>query len=143
MAQQPLDHLQILPKPAQLRGRGVAQIVKASALQAGRLDRVGEIRPQPTKASKLMRHRSFADRWAPELQWRAIDSRAVPIPIDQRNAVISDAYVFGPTLNNEARLGFNRRRFSRTPSTLDQDWAKQLGIPNGSCQDFCVNAVSG
>jgi hypothetical protein len=77
-----------------------------------------------------VRHRSFSDRWAPELQWRAIDSRAVPIPIDQRNAVISDTYVFGPALNNEARLGFNRRRFSRTPSTLDQDWAKQLGIPN-------------
>jgi hypothetical protein len=37
---------------------------------------------------------------------------------------------------NEARLGFNRRRFNRASSTLGEGWARQLGIPNVSDLTF-------
>jgi hypothetical protein len=77
-----------------------------------------------------VRHRAYADRWNPQIQWLLFDSRAVPIPIDQRNAVISDTYTFSPTTINEIRLGFNRRRYTRSPETLGQGWGQQLGIPN-------------
>jgi len=93
-----------------------------------------------------VRHRSFSDRWNPQIQWHLLDSRAVPIPIDQRNAVISDTYTIGPTSINEARLGFNRRRFTRRPESVGQDWAKQLGIPNvgpDTFPDFLTAGGSG
>lgn len=77
-----------------------------------------------------VRHRSYADRWNPQIQWRLFDSRAVPIPIDQRNVVLSDTYTFSPTVINELRVGFNRRRFTRDPETVGQGWAAKLGIPN-------------
>lgn len=83
-----------------------------------------------------VRHRSFADRWTPEIAWRDIDARAVPIPIDQRNVVLSDTYTIAPTLINEVRLGFNRRRYTRRPPTIGQNWAGQLGIPNVSPDTF-------
>jgi hypothetical protein len=83
-----------------------------------------------------VRHRSWRDRLSPEIAWREYDWRAVPIPIDQRNAVISDTYTITPTMINEARLGYNRRRATVFPSTLNQDWAKQLGIPNVSPLTF-------
>jgi len=83
-----------------------------------------------------VRHRSYADRWNPQIQWRLFDSRAVPIPIDQRNVVLSDTYTFSPTLINELRLGFNRRRFTRDPETVGQGWAGKLGIPNVSADTF-------
>ncbi|MGH9632718.1 MAG: hypothetical protein ACRD7E_30805, partial [Bryobacteraceae bacterium] len=85
-----------------------------------------------------VRHRSWADRWSPEIVWREYDSRAVPIPIDQRNIVFSDSYTLSPTMINEARIGYNRRRFTRTPSTLGEGWAQQLGIPNVGDQTFPV-----
>ena len=81
-------------------------------------------------------HRAWRDRWSPEIAWREYDSRAVPLPIDQRNIVISDTYTISPTLINEARLGFNRRKSTTAPSTYGQDWAKQLGIPNVSALTF-------
>ena len=90
-----------------------------------------------------VRHRAFAGRWLPEIQWRDIDSFAVPIPIDQRNAVISDILILGPRTNNEMRLGFNRRRFSRNPATLGQDWGKQLGIPSVPSDTFPDFRTSG
>jgi hypothetical protein len=77
-----------------------------------------------------VRHRSWRDRLSPEIAWREYDWRAVPIPIDQRNIVISDTFTLSPTLINEARLGYNRRRGTVFPSTLNQGWAQQLGIPN-------------
>jgi hypothetical protein len=83
-----------------------------------------------------VRHRSWRDRLSPEIAWREYDWRAVPIPIDQRNAVISDTYTISPTMINEIRLGYNRRRGTVFPSTLNQDWAKQLGIPNVSGATF-------
>ncbi|MDW8354894.1 MAG: carboxypeptidase regulatory-like domain-containing protein [Bryobacterales bacterium] len=83
-----------------------------------------------------VRHRAWADRWNPQIQWREFDSRAVPIPIDQRNVVLSDTYTFTPTVINEMRFGYNRRRFTRAPSTLGQGWAGKLGIPNVGLQTF-------
>lgn len=77
-----------------------------------------------------VRHRAYQDRWTPEIAWLDIDFRAVPIPIDQRNIVLSDTWTITPTMVNELRLGFNRRRFTRDPSTIGQGWAGQLGIPN-------------
>jgi hypothetical protein len=81
-------------------------------------------------------HRAWRDRWSPEIAWRDYDSRAVPLPIDQRNVVISDTYTFTPTTINELRLGFNRRKSSTIPSTIGGDWARQLGIPNVSSETF-------
>lgn len=79
-----------------------------------------------------VRHRSWRDRYSPEIQKEEFDWRAVPIPIDQRNVVISDTYTLSPTLINELRLGYNRRRGTVFPATLNQDWAGKLGIPNAS-----------
>jgi opacity protein-like surface antigen len=83
-----------------------------------------------------VRHRSWRDRLSPEIAWADYDWRAVPIPIDQRNVVLSDTITISPTMINEARLGYNRRRGTVFPSTLNQDWAKQLGIPNVSGGTF-------
>ena len=83
-----------------------------------------------------VRHRSWRDRLSPEIAWPEYDWRAVPIPIDQRNVVISDTYTISPTMINEIRLGYNRRRGTVFPSTIGQDWAKQLGIPNVSPRDL-------
>jgi opacity protein-like surface antigen len=83
-----------------------------------------------------VRHRSWRDRLSPEIAWAEFDWRAVPIPIDQRNVVISDTYTISPTMINEARLGFNRRKGTVSPSTIGQGWAKQLGIPGVSDENF-------
>lgn len=83
-----------------------------------------------------VRHRAWRDRYSPEIAWRDYDWRAVPIPIDQRNVVLSDTITFSPTMINEARLGYNRRRGTVFPSTLNQGWAAQLGIPNVSGATF-------
>ena len=83
-----------------------------------------------------VRHRSWRDRLSPEIAWAEFDWRAVKIPIDQRNIVLSDTYTFSPTLINEARLGFNRRKGTTSPVTIGQDWAKQLGIPGVSNENF-------
>ncbi|MDX2179839.1 MAG: carboxypeptidase regulatory-like domain-containing protein [Bryobacteraceae bacterium] len=57
-------------------------------------------------------------------------------PIDHHNVVISDSYTFSPTTVNEFRLGFNRRVFTATPESYDQNWAGKLGIPNVSPLTF-------
>jgi opacity protein-like surface antigen len=83
-----------------------------------------------------VRHRSWRDRLSPEIAWREYDWRAVKIPIDQRNIVLSDTYTISPTMINEIRLGFNRRKGTVSPTTIGQDWAKQLGIPGVSPENF-------
>jgi hypothetical protein len=70
------------------------------------------------------------------INWRILDGSAVLQPVDQENAAISDTEVFSPTFLNEARLGFNRWRQSRTPPGLNQGWAQQLGIPGVSGATF-------
>ncbi len=83
-----------------------------------------------------VRHRSWRDRHSPEIAWKDYDTRAVPLPIDSRNAVISDTYTIGPSMINEVRIGFNRRKGSTVPNTINGDWASQLGIPNVSGATF-------
>jgi hypothetical protein len=83
-----------------------------------------------------VRHRSWRDRLSPEIAWSDYDFRAVKIPVDQRNIVFSDTYTLSPTMINEVRLGYNRRRGTIFPVTLGQDWAGQLGIPNVSPETF-------
>lgn len=83
-----------------------------------------------------VRHRAWRDRLSPEIAWRDYDIRAVPLPIDQRNVVISDTITINPTTINEARLGFNRRKSTTFPNTIGGDWARQLGIPNVSPETF-------
>ena len=70
------------------------------------------------------------------INWRILDGSAVLQPVDQENAVISDTEIFSPNLINEARLGFNRWRLSRTPPGLNQNWAQMLGIPGVSGATF-------
>ena len=70
------------------------------------------------------------------LNWSLLDGNYVLAPSDQVNGVISDTHVFSPSLINEIRLGVNHRKESRTPPGLDEDWAKQLGIPGVSGATF-------
>ena len=89
-------------------------------------------------------HTSFRDRWVNEANWRQIDPNAIPFPIDQPNAVVSDTYTLSPTLINEFRVGFNRRKTTKTPDASNQNWAQQLGIPgvNGVSFPFFVPSGS-
>ncbi|MFN3326898.1 MAG: carboxypeptidase regulatory-like domain-containing protein, partial [Bryobacteraceae bacterium] len=80
----------------------------------------------------LFRHRSFNGRWQVGNANRDFDYNAVPIPINHHQFVLSDSYTISPTMVNEIRLGVNRRNFQRFPSTMNQDWASRLGIPNVS-----------
>ncbi|MGH9663447.1 MAG: hypothetical protein ACRD9L_03370, partial [Bryobacteraceae bacterium] len=65
-----------------------------------------------------------------------IDPNAAPIPIDEFNIVLSDMFILSPTMNNEFRIGYNRRQLFQSAPTANQDWAKQLGIPNVSAATF-------
>ncbi|MSV30344.1 MAG: TonB-dependent receptor [Bryobacterales bacterium] len=75
------------------------------------------------------------DRISPEVTDRAFDPQ-LGIRPDQYNAIISDTYTLSPTMINEFRIGFNRRRESFRPQTQDKDWAKRLGIPGVSPESF-------
>ena len=65
-----------------------------------------------------------------------IDPSAVNMPIDEINGVLSDMMILSPTTNNEFRIGYNRRQLFQSAPTANQDWAKQLGIPNVSGATF-------
>jgi hypothetical protein len=82
------------------------------------------------------RHRS----WQGDLQTAVgapfLDYNAVPIPLDQNQFVVSDSWTINPTTINEIRAAYNRRDFHRSPDTLDQNWAGQLGIPNVDPRTF-------
>jgi hypothetical protein len=80
-------------------------------------------------------HTSYRNRWTNELNWQVLDGNAIPFPIDQPNAVVSDTYTISPTLINEFRVGFNRRKTTQDPFGANGNWAQQLGIPG-------VNGVS-
>ena len=83
-------------------------------------------------------HTSFRDRWVNEANWRLIDPNAIPFPIDQPNIVVSDTYTLSPTLINEFRVGFNRRKTTKNPEASNGGWAQKLGIPgvNGTSFPF-------
>jgi hypothetical protein len=70
------------------------------------------------------------------LNWELLDGGWVLQPSDQINAVVSDTHMFSPTLISELRLGANRRKQSRKPGGLNENWAQQLGIPGVSGETF-------
>ncbi len=76
------------------------------------------------------RHRSFNGRWQVQVNNKIFDYNHTPIPINQRQVVLSDSLTINPSTINEIRIGFNRRKFTRIPESLDDDWAGKLGIPN-------------
>jgi hypothetical protein len=76
------------------------------------------------------RHRSMSNYWQVQLANRDLDYVGAPIPIDQRQVVISDSYVFNQRTINEVRLGWNRRKLTRLPESLGENWAAKFGIPN-------------
>jgi hypothetical protein len=88
-------------------------------------------------------HTSFRDRWSTEVSWQLVDPNAVPFPIDQPNIVVSDTYTISPTLISEFRLGFNRRKTTKSPATTGQNWAQQLGIPGVNGASFPLFVPSG
>ncbi len=75
-------------------------------------------------------HRAWKGDHQAQFAWRDIDPNAQPAPVDHINIVFSDMLILSPTMNNEFRAGMNRRARYETALTRDQDWAKQLGIPN-------------
>jgi len=75
-------------------------------------------------------HRSFNDRWQVGVKNPIFDYQRTPIPINQRQVVISDTVTVSPTTINEIRLGWNRRKRTRQPESLNENWAGKLGIPN-------------
>ena len=81
-----------------------------------------------------VRNRAWGNE--PSLAWEMLDGNLVLSPSDQINIVMSDTHVFGPRLINEVRLGANRRKQSRTPPGLNENWGQQLGIPGISGETF-------
>ena len=77
-------------------------------------------------------HRSWNGRWNVAFDNKIFDYRRTPIPINSTQWVVSDSYTINAVTINEIRLGYNRRKFTRSPESLGQDWAGQLGIPNVS-----------
>jgi hypothetical protein len=75
------------------------------------------------------RHRSFNGRWQVQVRNPIFDHNFTPIPINQRQFVLSDTFTLSPTVVNEIRIGANRRKYTREPESLGQNWASQLGIP--------------
>jgi hypothetical protein len=82
------------------------------------------------------RHRAWKGDYQAQFNWRELDPNAQPAPVDHINIVFSDMVILSPTMNNELRAGFNRRARYETALTKDQDWARQLGIPNVSGATF-------
>ena len=56
---------------------------------------------------------------------------------------MSDTYTISPTIINEFRVGFNRRKTTKSPDASNQDWAQQLGIPGVSGASFPFFVQSG
>lgn len=81
-------------------------------------------------------HRAWKGDHQAQFAWRDIDPNAQPAPVDHINIVFSDMLILSPSMNNEFRAGFNRRARYETALTRDQDWAKQLGLPNVSGATF-------
>jgi hypothetical protein len=76
------------------------------------------------------RHRSMSGTWQMQLANRDLDYIAAPIPVDYRQVVVSDSFVVNPATINEVRLGWSRRKSTRLPESLGQNWAAKFGIPN-------------
>jgi hypothetical protein len=81
-----------------------------------------------------VRNRAYGKEVA--LAWSLIDGNGVMLPSDQINSVIADTHTFSPTLINEFRFGFNRRKESRNPGGIGEGWAQRLGIPGVGPETF-------
>ncbi|MSV27235.1 MAG: TonB-dependent receptor [Bryobacterales bacterium] len=81
-----------------------------------------------------MRNRA-PGRYSTDVAWQPYDPVLVT-PNDFTNVVVSDTYTISPTVINEARIGFNRRRETKDPQTYGQGWAAKLGIPNVGGENF-------
>jgi hypothetical protein len=81
-----------------------------------------------------VRNRAWGNAIA--LNWTLLDGNRVMLPSDQINNVLSDTHVFSPTLILETRLGMNRRKESRTPLGINENWGQQLGVPGISGETF-------
>jgi hypothetical protein len=57
-------------------------------------------------------------------------------PIDQQNWAFADYHTFSPSLLNELRLGFGRRKTTVIPPTAGAGWAAKLGIPGVGPENF-------
>src|SRR6266446_4394082 len=88
------------------------------------------------------RHRSMSGTWQMQLANRDLDYIAAPIPVDYRQVVVSDSYVVNPATINEVRLGWNRRKTTRLPDSLGQNWASKFGIPNVSSETMPIFQTS-
>lgn len=100
----------------------------------GKIDHQFSVKHKIFGRYSLIRHRS-EERPVRELT-ELVYGNVYIKPIDYSNVAISDSYTFNPTTVNEIRLGFNRRVFSATPESYNQDWAGKLGIPNVSKETF-------
>ena len=80
--------------------------------------------------SRVSRMRNRAPgRYSTDIAWQDYDPVLVQ-PNDFTNVVVSDTNTFTPTLINEFRLGYNRRRETKDPSTYGTGVAALLGMPN-------------
>jgi hypothetical protein len=69
-------------------------------------------------------------RWQVTVANPIFDYNATNIPSNQQQWMASDSLTISPTTINEIRVHYNRRKFSRMPDSLNQDWAGKIGIPN-------------
>jgi hypothetical protein len=76
-----------------------------------------------------------------QIAWPLIDPNRQLSPEHNYNDVFSDTFIFGPTRFNEFRLGYNRRDFTQTSATDNQNWSQQLGIPNVAANGFPVFSI--
>jgi hypothetical protein len=81
-----------------------------------------------------MRNRA-PGRYSTDVAWQVWDP-VITQPNDFTNVVFSDTYNLSPTIINEFRLGYNRRRETKTPLSYNRDFGRQLGIPNISPETF-------
>jgi hypothetical protein len=81
-----------------------------------------------------VRNRAWGNAIA--LNWTLLDGNRVMLPSDQINSVLSDTHVFSPSMILETRLGMNRRKESRTPLGINENWGQQLGVPGISGETF-------
>ena len=142
---------------ARAQSAGSSQLIRANAERDGKPAEVGapdtlgrQVRPPvhlesqyvrpllPGAASHLGSGAAVLLGRGPQLRAfsELIDPAAAPMPIDEINIVLSDMMILSPTMNNEFRVGYNRRQLTQAAPTANQDWAKQLGIPNVSGATF-------
>ena len=79
--------------------------------------------------------------------WLLIDPTANafsrPEPINTADFVVAETHVFGPSLVNEFRAGYQRRSDTVRPFADKENWASQLGIPGVPGDTFPAFVTTG